>query len=162
MNISFLNQNFSVMSNNKTTKLQVLEREVIEKNKETGDQETVRQEFTRIVEQDKFIQTYIDGVKGILQLEKKTDIRVLIALWEMAEWNTNKLVLVKPIKIEIAERLGYRSEKMISNSIQNLVRKNILVRQARSVYYIHPKLFFKGTRDSRNKMIEVVLKIKVK
>ena len=146
----------------KTTKVVPLEKEVIKVNPETGQEEVIRQEFIRVVEQDQFIQAYIDGIKGILNLDRKTDIRVLVALWEMAQWNTNQLILVKPVKRNIAERLGYKSEQIITNSIRNLTKKGILVSEERSVYYIDPELFFKGTRENRKKMIEIVYRIKMK
>jgi len=145
----------------KSNKVITLEKETIEIDKETGEQTTVKQEFTKIVERDHFIQAYIDGMRGILKIESKTDIRVLVALWLRAEYNTNRVVLIKQVKEEIAEELGYKNYRVIDNSISRLKKLDILHKKGTSYYYIDPNLFFYGSSKARTEMVEIVYKIKV-
>lgn len=145
----------------KTSSLHILEKEIIQKDPTTGEETLVRQEFVRKVSRDNFIQTYIEGIKSMLELTSKTDIRVLIALWGRAEWSTNRLVLIKSVKEEIASELGYKNYKVIDNSIQSLLKKKILIKKGRSSYYLDPNLFFRGTTQDRIKAVEIVYKLNV-
>lgn len=143
------------------TKTIILEKQTVEIDPTTGEATTVRQEFTTKVNRDNFIQAYVEGIQGILKLNSKTDMKVLIALWTKAEWNTNKIILIKREKEMIAKELRYKNSKIIDNAVARLVRKKILIREDTSVYYLNPNFFFRGTSKERLNAIEFVYKLEI-
>jgi len=145
----------------KNTKTITLEKEITVQDS-NGNIKSKTVEFNRLVENDKFVQAYVEGIKGLLDLDNKTDIRVLIALWDVAQWNTNKLYLIKSVKEDIAQKLGYSNSAIIDNSLGRLLKKGILVREKRSTYYIDPNLFFRGTKSNRRLAVKVVFNLKTK
>lgn len=135
------------------------EKETIVKN-EDGTFDSHIQEFTRVVERDKFIQVYLEDMKGLLNLTSKTDIRVLISIWEKAQYNSNKIILIKAIKEDIAKEVGY-SYQVVVNSISKLSKMDLLLREDTSVYYLNPKFFFKGSHKNRKDCFEFLIKYKL-
>ena len=80
----------------------------------------------------------------------------------VAEWNTNRIILVKAIKEEIATKLEYSNYKQIDNSVRRLVEQNILIKGGRSEYYLNPEYFFRGTSQERLKAVQFILTLNIR
>lgn len=115
----------------------------------------------RRVSADRFIMVYLDDMASILGLSKGAEYKVLMWLWERSEFDTNKIVVVKAVKKEMEQELGI-AYRTIVNSITSLTRKNLLLNPDRSVYYLNPKFFFKGSDIARRKQIRVLLEYDLK
>jgi len=144
----------------KDPKIIVLEKQTNEIDQETGKVTTVRQEFTKVVERDKFIQVYLEDISGLLRIESKAYLKILIAIWEKAQYNENRIILIKPIKQDIADSVKC-SIRTVNNGITELVKLKLLLRRDKSVYYLNPKLFFKGSHDRRVKCIQSMVSYKL-
>jgi len=140
----------------------IIQKEIMHVNPETGEQEVAYQEFSRSVKRENFIQAYVEGISGLLKIDSKVDIRVLISLWKYAEWNTNRLIIVKTIKEEIAKELEYRNYRIIDNSIGRLVKSGTLIKRARSEYYLNPNFFFRGTSVERLRATQFIFTLNIK
>lgn len=144
----------------KDPKIIILEKQTNEIDQETGKVTTVRQEFTKVIERDKFIQVYLEDISGLLRIDSKVYLKILVKVWEQAQYNENRIILIKPIKEDIAEAVGC-STKTVNNGITELVKLKLLLRQDKSVYYLNPKLFFKGSHDRRVKCIQSMVSYKL-
>lgn len=147
-------------STGREPKIVILEKQTNEINQETGKVTTVRQEFTKVVERDKFIQVYLEDISGLLQVDSKVYLKILIEIWKQAQYNENRVILIKPIKQDIADSVKC-SIKTVNNGVTELVKLKLLLRQDKSVYYLNPKLFFKGSHDKRVKCIQSMVNYKL-
>ena len=129
---------------------------------DTGEVKVIENRIVRKVNQDEFVQIYLDDLSGLLSISTGNESKLLSILWKKSEWNTenssmgNKVVIVKPFKDEWAKELGIGLQA-INNIISGLVKKNLLIKKDRSVYYLNPKYFFKGFSKDRVKAIKTVL-----
>lgn len=143
------------MSKTKDPKTRIIEtRQTIDF--ETGEVMHEDRLIQRRVSSNRFIMVYLDDMASVLGLSKGAEYKVLMWLWERAEFDTNKIVVVKAIKKEMESDLdvAYRT---IVNSITSLTRKGLLLNPDRSVYYLNPKYFFKGSEMARRKQIRVLI-----
>ena len=127
---------------------------------DTGEVRFEDKLLQRRVSSERFIMVYLDDMASILGLSKGAEYKVLMWLWERAEFDTNKIVVVKAIKKEMEKELGI-AYRTIVNSITSLTRKNLLLNPDRSVYYLNPKFFFKGSEMARRKQIRVLIEYNV-
>lgn len=109
------------------------------------------------VSPEQFIRLFLDDLSGLLKIENMAEYKVMVHLWKMASFKDNgmgnKLVLVKAIKEDIAKEIGY-SLQSVSNAIGSLVKKRLLINEGRSIYYLNPSYFFKGSESDRKDAIE--------
>lgn len=110
----------------------------------------------RRVSSERFIMVYLDDMASILGLSKGAEYKVLMWLWERSEFDTNKIIIVKAVKKEMENDLGI-AFRTIVNSISSLTKKKLLLTTDRSVYYLNPKYFFKGSDLARRKQIRVLI-----
>jgi len=127
-------------------------------NEESGELTAVRREIVKKVQKEKFGIVYLETVLQLLGIKSATHLRVMISLWSISEMDTNRIILVKSIKQELAEKTGYKIGT-IQNSISFLSRKKILIHKDTSVYILNPKYFFRGNEMARAKTVELLLKI---
>jgi len=127
---------------------------------QTGETQVIEQEFTRVVNKDKFIQVFLEDMRPLMGIKGKSELRVLMILWQMAEYDSNKLILIKDTKETIAKKAGY-TYGGVSNAIAKLVKQKVLLRHNTSVYYINPIYFFKGSNKSRKDCFRVLVEYKL-
>lgn len=123
-------------------------------DEETGEIKELERVVKRKVAKDKFIMFYLKDIKGILGLSSKAEFKVLLAICDFVGYNTNKVILIKPVKEEIAEMSGL-SYGSVQNAISQLKKKEILIRSASSTYLLSPKFFFKGEDRERANVIKL-------
>lgn len=122
---------------------------------ETGEITEEKRVYKRQIEKEKFMMVYLESVSGILKINNPIEYKVLLTLWEMSEFETNRIILVKPIKEGIANKLKY-AFKTVENAISRLAKKDLLVKKGAGIYFLNPKYFFKGSEIARSNAIKVI------
>lgn len=110
---------------------------------------TERNFTKKVLRDDDFIKVYLKDISGIIKLNNSVDFRVLLALWEISEYNTNEVILIKSKKAEIAKKLNVKLQT-INDSLSRLKKKEIIISKERSVYILNPLYFFKGDEMQRD------------
>ena len=112
-------------------------------------------------EQDSFYMTYFENLSGFYKLTSATDIKLLSILCSNAEYNTGIIDLSTKLRNEICDTLNLISTQ-ISRSLKSLEEKDLIVRDKDRIE-INPACFWKGTNESRNKLLrEGGLELKIK
>lgn len=112
----------------------------------------------RVDSSSEFMQVYLQDYSGLLKLETATESKLLIILWAKSEWNQentnngNKVVIIKAYKERWAAELNV-SLSTLNNTITSLVKKELLISEERSLYYLNPLYFFKGFSKDRPAVI---------
>mgnify|MGYP003408979101 FL=1 len=122
---------------------------------ESGEVKVARKTITKNVPYDKFIKIYLEDFSGFLNIGKG-EIRVLSYCWQISEYNTGRIYLVKKVKEEMSAEVKIKIES-IDNIIYKLVRKNLLISEGTSVYRLNPKFFWKGDEAERCNVLQVVI-----
>jgi DNA-binding MarR family transcriptional regulator len=131
---------------------------------ETGEvlQQEVSTKVIKRVAQEDFIQVYLEDLAALLNVTAISEIRVLMVLWRMASFNKendkagNRIVLVKPIKEEIATELNLTAGT-IDNILRKLLNKNLIIKIDRTIYTLNPQYFFKGYMKDRLKVVKTII-----
>lgn len=153
------------------TKLKSVIYSEIERNvDETG---VVLAESVKIVKKvtaDQFMQVYLQDVSGLLSIDSAGEFKVLLWLWQNSKFydpdtkshaiESNKIILVKAVKEEIAAKLDI-SVSRVNGIIISLVKKNLLIIIGRSVYTLNAKYFFKGYSKHRESIVQAVIEYQV-
>lgn len=127
-------------------------------NETTGQViETIETEVVKVVTQDAFMQVYLEDNSGLFNIKNNSELQVLLQLWKRSVFDTNEVIIVKQIKIEIANAIGTKLQN-VNNTISSLKKKKLLISKARGVYFLNPKYFFKGYKENRPKVIKLVQK----
>lgn len=137
----------------KTTKIYEQVEQVVDFK--TGEVTEQKKVYKRQVEKERFMMVYLESMSGILKINSPIEYKVLLTLWEMSEFETNRIILVKPIKESIANKLGY-AFKTVENAISRLSGKDLLVKKGAGIYFLNPKFFFKGSEIARSNAIKVI------
>lgn len=108
--------------------------------------------ITKKVQERRFIQVYIDDLKGLLKVENGIQSNVLALIWQACTYSTeqeqwNKIAILKDTKEKWAQQLNC-SIKTIDNTLTALVKKELIASVCRGVYVLNPKYFFKGTSQA--------------
>lgn len=120
---------------------------------ETGEVEVVERKVKRKVSREKFIMMFLSDIQGIIGLTSKSEFQVLLAITELVSFNTNEVILIKPVKMIIAEKTKLKYDS-VKNTISRLHKKEILIRKASSTYVLNPKYFFKGEDTARSSVLK--------
>tara|TARA_R110000868_G_scaffold349412_2_gene610696 strand:+ start:279 stop:767 length:489 start_codon:yes stop_codon:yes gene_type:complete len=100
-------------------------------------------------------------IEGTLRGLNGNDIRVLIYCSLHAQYNTNRICLTKPICTELTEVYGVPYQS-VRNSIQKLMKKEILKPLGSATYIVNPDYFWRGNSVQRHDTIkEYVLTIDI-
>lgn len=121
---------------------------------ETGELQKQVRRYSKSIQKDRFMMVFLEDMTGMLSLDSAIEIRVLAQLWKRSEFDTNRIYIVKSVKAEIAEELNYKFAS-VQNTVSKLTKKNLLIREAQSTYYLNPTYFFKGSDIARASSIDL-------
>ena len=124
------------------------------KDKETGEwsEMTTSKTFAIPVNEEEFYMTFIKNLSSILNLNSFTEVKVLVRLCEIAEFNTGKVSLTAGKRTEFIESLSI-NKAYLSSSIKSLINKGLL-KGDKGEYQINPLVFWKGSLKERNALIK--------
>lgn len=91
------------------------------------------------------------------QITSAKDFRVLFALAEMAEFNTNTVLLVASRRLRVMALADVNSSQL-SLSLRRL-REAQIISGAKGEAVIHPSVMWKGDTATRNKLLETEAKL---
>lgn len=125
--------------------------ESIDKN--TGEVSLVTKTFAvKIPHEENFFFIFPEGTDYIYTIKGVVDIRVLFLLCSHVEFNSGKIYITSSLRNTFQDSLGI-SKQSFSNSITRLKKDGIL-HGSKGVYEINPRMFWKGTTDTRNKLLK--------
>jgi len=125
-------------------------------NEETGEILEVESKIVKKVSAESFMQVFLNDRSILYDIENKSQLRVLVELWQLSQFDTNQVVLVKAIKQIIADKVGCTLQT-VDNHISKLLKKGLLIRKETSLYFLNPKYFFKGYAENRPKVIKAMV-----
>lgn len=114
------------------------------------------------VSADKFIRVYLEDIAGLIRLSDG-EIKMLQAIWEISEYNTNRVNLSSGVKKDIEEKMLANGKaikiKSMNNIISRLSKRGILipVPDRTAVYILNPKYFWKGEEIERGNTFKLTL-----
>lgn len=123
-------------------------------NEETGELMVVETEkhFNINVTTETFTMIYNDYLHKFYGLQHVSDLKLITKFCEIAEFNTGKVVIAPSTRDEICEELSI-SKPNLSKNIKRL-KENGLITGDRGTYMVDPKLFWKGDRKVREKLLK--------
>lgn len=111
---------------------------------------------------DQFCQVYLQDNEEFYCLSK-AESNILSLCWRYSVYYDdkeldlpgNKVIVDKQMRNIMMQKTGL-AESTIKNAFTTLVKKDMLIKDHnyKSVYYLNPKYFFKGTLSSRTKSIK--------
>ena len=114
------------------------------------------------VSSDKFIRVYLEDIAGLIRLSDG-EMKLLQAIWEISEYNTNKVVLSSAVKKDIEEKMLANGKaikvRSMNNIISKLSKRRILIPipDRTAMYILNPKYFWKGEEIERGKTFKITL-----
>lgn len=103
------------------------------------------------VSQEAFFQTYISTLSSLFQLTSLIDMKLMIKLCCLAEYNTGIVRLASKDRKTICEEFEIKPSAL-SRSLKSLKDKT-LISEDDGVYKISPIVFWKGDRKERAKLL---------
>lgn len=124
------------------------------------DGETISAEITTIkkVSKETFLQVYLDDFMSLMKIKEGSEYKIVLWIGKNMNFDTNEIALIKAIKERMAIDIG-TNIRTIDNSVSSLVAKKILTQKGRGLFILNPKLFFKGSLDSRNNLLKLIRKV---
>ena len=132
----------------KTTKT----REVV--NYDTGEVhliETSKFQSEKI-KTDQFYSVFFEYMQNYLKIKSAKTLFLIGELCSRAEWNTGKVLLPAGVKKEICTKIGLDYTN-ISKCLKTLESLDLITKESVGVYYVNPKIFWKGTMADRKKLL---------
>lgn len=100
---------------------------------------------SRVEREPDYVKVYLEDLLRITDIPKAGNA-ILMAIIKRMTWNTNDIVLIAPIKKQIAEELNI-SLVTVSKAVESFTSKSILLRKDRGLYLVNPYFFGKGNWD---------------
>lgn len=130
-----------------------LKNQVESVNTETGEITVVEKTFgVKIEKQEEFYMTFIQNMAGFFKLRSVVDIKLIVKLCQMAEFNTGKVTLAASTRLDLCNELCI-SNQQITNAIKSLKQKDLL-QGDKGVYMINAMVFWKGDNQTREKLVK--------
>jgi hypothetical protein len=128
---------------------------------ETGEvhEFEVEKVFIAPTSSEPFYMTYIKNLAPLFQLSSAIEIKVLIKLCCLADFNTGRVDLSALLRKEICTELEV-SPNHFTNCISNLVKKE-LISGTRGAYVINANVFWKGDEKTRQELLKAGAKIAI-
>lgn len=102
--------------------------------------------------EDRFFQVYYETLASVYQLKYADDLKLLIKLAELAEWNTGRVLLPPTIREEVCKSLEIHTTNL-SKSLKRLKEKD-LIQGERGDFVINPSVFWKGEKSVREQALK--------
>lgn len=118
---------------------------------------TTSKTFSVKVNSEEFYMTFIKSCGSLFELKSNVDFRLIIKMCMLAEFNTGKVYFPAEVRREVCKELGIVNQQL-SNSLKSLKDKT-LITGSRGLFYINPKIFWKGNMETRNTTIKSGMKI---
>ncbi len=107
--------------------------------------------FRTKVKTEAFYATYLKQV-GVLYEMTATELKMMIYLCQKARHDTGEVDITPADRAKMMAFFGVKTSA-ITNNLKNLVKKEILI-GAKGSYVINPLLFWKGSFDSRERLLQ--------
>lgn len=122
--------------------------------------EMLSAEITTIkkVNKETFLQVYLDDFMSLMKIKEGSEYKIVLWIGKNMNYDTNEIALIKVIKERMSIDIG-TNIRTINNSVSALVSKKILIQKGRGLFILNPKLFFKGSLDSRNNLLKIIRKV---
>lgn len=101
---------------------------------------------------ESYYYTFVSYLDLICKLNSFTEVKVLVRLCEIAEFNSGKVSLTAGKRTEFIESLSI-NKAYLSSSIKSLINKGLL-KGDKGEYQINPLVFWKGSLKERNALIK--------
>ena len=131
--------------------------EEVHVDNETGEAVTTVKKFLVKTTPEKFYMAYIDNLSAFFELKSLVDTKVLQILCIRAEYDSGTVRLPSGDRSEICKFLGI-STQQLTNSLSSL-RRLKLISGEKGVYKINPSIFWKGSLESRRRVLDKQLQI---
>jgi len=102
--------------------------------------------------EDRFFQVYYETLASVYQLKYADDLKLLIKLAELAEWNTGRVLLPATVREDVCTSLQIHTTNL-SKSIKRLKEKD-LIQGERGDFIINPSIFWKGEKSVREQALK--------
>ena len=109
---------------------------------------TTSKTFSIKTSSEEFYMTFIKACSGLFELKSTTDLKLIIKMCCIAEFNTGKVYLPAETRKQICTELNVVNQQL-SNSLKSLKEKN-LIQGSKGLFYLNPSVFWKGTMETRN------------
>lgn len=110
----------------------------------------------------KFMRVYLEDIAGLICLSDG-EIKMLQCIWEISEYNTNRVILTSAVKKDIEEKLNKAGKPIKIGSMNNIISKLskrgilIAVPDRAATFILNPKYFWKGEELERGNTFKLTL-----
>lgn len=142
-----------------------MSKEIYRKTDVVVDSQTgeVKEETTTFVQycknKEDFIFVFLNDMSGFLNIRNGIESHILAYIWKNStkakdDSLGNEFVLNSSIVKRMAEYASIK-EQSVRNTLSSLCKKGIIIKgkEGRGLYYLNPKLFFKGNPNEREKCV---------
>lgn len=121
---------------------------------ETGEitDTTVEKHFVTRVKTDEFFMVFIENLAPFYGLKQAGDIRLMVAMCEMAEFNTGIIRMSKKIRQMLCDKANI-SYSNISRHLSRLSASKLIIEDDGD-YTINPTIFWKGSTTTRTEVLQ--------
>lgn len=123
-------------------------------NSDTGEviNTEVSKKFVSKIETDNFFMCFIENMAGFYNIKHLSDVKLLTAMCELAEFNTGIVHMTKKTRQIIHDKTGIS----LTNMNKNLKRlKELgLIAEDEGDYTINPAVFWKGSTTTRTEILK--------
>lgn len=125
--------------------------------------EVIRHEskFIKHVDSDEFIRVYLEDMASFMKISSGMEFKILFLLWSKTKWNNEPMIIDKIVKEDFSKELDIKVQS-ISDALTRLVKKDILIKNARMRYSLNPKFFFKGDEKAREEVLSINIQYNIK
>lgn len=133
-------------------------------DKDTGEviEQEVEKVFNTVVKTDNFYMCFFENMAGFYGLKHASDIKLLTAMCEIAEFNTGIVQITTAVRKRLADKANISLTNM-SKNLRRLLDAD-LVSGKDGEYRINPAVFWKGTTQERVDIIKeggITFKVKL-
>lgn len=129
-----------------------LKHERLDYDPETGNITKTERVYSIKVSPENFFMVFNDMLPLVLSITSIRDMRVLLYLSSIADFNTGKIEFSAAGRVEVCRILKIKTDAL-TNSIRGL-RERGFISGERNTYQLNELIFWKGTTEARRKLIE--------
>lgn len=121
---------------------------------ETGEllDQTVEKHFVTKVDTDSFFMVFIENLAPFFGLKQAGDVRLIIAMCKVADFNTGVVKMTKKTRMQLCEDANISVSNMNKN-LKRLVECG-LISEEDGEYTINPNIFWKGSTTTRTEVLK--------